>query len=206
MQIKAQQTEFKFLDAGKSLAFAGYASKFNGIDWYGDMILPGAYAETITNRQQPVLMKRNHRDVIGKWVSMYEDDQGLYVEGELTPGNSMASDTYALLKHGAISGLSIGFRVKESEDAAMDGKSVRILKSIDLIEISVVDSPADLHARITDVKDAESLKDVESLLRFRGFSRSEATAIVAQVKSISRGERADDGKQLADLIRNYKLL
>ena len=204
MQIKTCPTEFKFMEAGKVMAFAGYASKFNGIDAYGDMILPGAYSDTIVNRDKPILMMRNHWEgVIGKWTMMQEDEDGLYVEGELTPGHSLAQDTYALLKHGAISGLSIGYVPVDQEDGVFEEKRVRILKKINLVEISVVDNAADSGAKITNVKDLTALKDIESLLRSRGFSRSEATAIVAQVKSIAHGER-ENGKAITDLIRNYK--
>lgn len=180
-------------DAGKAGFFAGYASMFNGVDSYGDTILPGAYAQTLQNRQRPVQMRWNHfGPVIGKWTKMQEDDHGLYVEGELTPGHSVADDTYALLKHGAVNGLSIGFRIPPG-GSEKDGK-LRKLKRIDLAEISVVESPADLGARIGDVKswidEAESLKDIEALLRdAAGFTRSDACALVARIRSLPHGER-----------------
>ena len=205
MQIKTCPTEFKFVEAGKALAFSGYASKFNGVDAYGDMIVKGAYADTLINRDRPILMMRNHWEgVIGKWTAMAEDENGLYVEGELTPGHSLAADTYALLKHGAIGGLSIGYIPEESGDAVVDERKVRLLKKIRLLEISVVDNAADLGAKITNVKEFTALKDIEAMLRSRGFSRTEATAIVAQVKTIAHGDR-DDGKNIADELRNYKL-
>lgn len=204
MQIKTlTQCDIKFLEAGKAMQFAGYASKFNGVDSYGDTIAPGAYVETIGMRQRPILMKRNHwAGVIGKWLTMREDEIGLYVEGEFTPGNREAEDTYALVKHGAISGLSIGYEPTEFEMLA-DGR--RLLKRITLHEISVVDSPADAGAVIASVKDAHGLKDVEAILRSRGFSQSEATAIVARVKSLAHGDRADEGKAVADMLRNFKI-
>lgn len=212
MQFKTLPTEFKFVEAGKVLGFAGYASKFNGIDAYGDMILPGAYEDTLKERQRPILMKRNHFEgVIGKWTNIKEDDVGLWVEGELTPGHSLAQDTYALLKHGAISGLSIGYFIDDEEPMTGNG-AVRLLKKISLSEISIVDSPADAQANVMVVKDASSLKEIEAMLRMKGFSQSEATAIVARVKSLTHGERGDEAKKaeeakkLAELIGNFKLL
>lgn len=205
MQIKTCPTEFKFVEVGRELAFSGYASKFNGVDAYGDMIVPGAYADTLINRERPILMMRNHWEgVIGKWTSMVEDDYGLYVEGELTPGHSLAADTYALLKHGAIGGLSIGYIPEEFGDGVAEERKIRLLKKINLVEISIVDNAADLGAKITNVKEFTTLKDIEAMLRSRGFSRTEATAIVAQVKTIAHGDR-DDGKNIADELRNYKL-
>jgi phage head maturation protease len=128
--------------------------------------------------------------VIGKWFELKEDDHGLYVDGELTLGHSVADDVYASLKHGAINGLSIGFHpVKFTET----GEGMRELKEINLIEISVVEAAADLGATVVDIKsameEAASLKDVEKALRDAGLSRSDAVALVSRVKSISHGDR-----------------
>ena len=142
---------------------------------------------------------------MGKWTLIQEDEKGLYVEGELTPGHSVANDAAALLRHKAIDGLSIGYYVREEE---MDGP-VRVLKEIELIEISVVEEPADLQARISDVKsaikDAQTLKDVEALLRDAGgFSRADATALVGRIKSLSHGERDDERVDASALISLFK--
>jgi HK97 family phage prohead protease len=182
------------LEADDRRTFSGYASVFNGVDSYGDTIMPGAYAETLENRSRPVQMRWNHLGpVIGKWTKIYEDEKGLYVEGELTPDHSVAEDVYASLKHGAITGLSIGYRPVKSMENETGGED---LYEIDLIEISVVESPADMNAQIASVKskinDANSLKEIESLLRdVGGFSRSDATSLVSRVKAISNGERLE---------------
>jgi len=172
-------------------AFSGYASVFNGLDSYGDTIAPGAYAKTLQQRDRPIRMRWNHYGpVIGKYTRIEEDEKGLLVEGELTPGHSVAEDVYASLKHEAIDGLSIGFRVKEFEKS----DDARILKEIELVEISVVEEPADGAALITDVKHADfleyieradSLKEIERLLRDAcSLSRSAAKAMISQIKSL----------------------
>lgn len=189
--LDIQSAELKFDDARKGF-FSGYASVFGGVDAYGDTIVKGAYSKTLANRQRPVHLRWNHYGpIIGKWTALEEDDRGLRVEGELTPGHSVAEDVYALIKHGAVSGLSIGYRpIKQTAT----GDDTRTLEEIELIEISVVESPADLAAVIGDVKSvidkAESLKEIERLLRdAAGFSRADATALVARVKSLAHGER-----------------
>ena len=191
--------EVKFDDEKRGV-FSGYASKFGGVDSYGDTIVPGAYKKTLKKRERPVQLRWNHYgDVIGKWTRIEEDENGLYVEGELTPGHSKASDVYALLKHGAVTGLSIGYRPVQIRELG-DGK--RELKEIDLIEISVVESPADNAAHIGDVKSAiehiESPKDAEEILRANGFTRSEACALVSRIKALGRGER-DSEKTTAEI-------
>jgi HK97 family phage prohead protease len=207
IKTKITQSEIKFVgNSAAVMAFSGYASKFNGIDAYLDTILPGAFRESLAKNDRPVLMKRNHYDgVIGKWTKIEEDEIGLYVEGELTPGHSKAEDTYALIKHGAISGLSIGYFPIESTERVGDGKMIRELRKIDLYEISIVDSPADIGATISDIKLSESLAGIESCLRSRGFSQGEATAIVAQVKRLSHGDRADKTGRIAKLLQNFTI-
>ena len=195
---------------GKKGKFAGYASKFNGNDAYGDTILKGAYANTLKNRERPIQMRWNHfGEVIGKWTKCVEDDIGLWVEGELTPGHSKAEDVYASMMHGAVDGMSIGFRIKEAEiKMNEDGEECgRILKEIELVEISVVESPADLGAKVesckSHVEEATTLKELEDLLRDAGgFSKNVATAIIAKARSIGRSDSVqavgNDEKWLSD--------
>lgn len=203
-QIALAQTEIKFV--GNAYQFTGYASMFNGVDSYGDTIEPGAYKNTLENRDRPVRMRWNHYgDVIGKWTSIREDEKGLYVEGELTPGHSKAADVFASLKHGAIDGLSIGYRIKAFNQ--LDNNR-RLLKEIDLVEISVVEEPADLAARVSEVKNAlesaNSLKEIESLLRDAGgFSRVDAKHLVSKINSLYQRE-AESEKQKQDIANLFK--
>jgi HK97 family phage prohead protease len=182
-------TSVKFYE-GKQGLFSGYASVFGGVDSYGDSIIAGAYANTINDRERPIQMRWNHfGDVIGKWTRIEEDAKGLYVEGELTPNHSKAMDVYASLLHNAISGLSIGYKpVKftENDKGGLD------LYEIDLVEISIVESPADVNAQIGRIKsaidEALTIKDFESILRESGYSRSDATWFVEGLKRVFQGE------------------
>ena len=201
--------EIKFDEARKGF-FSGYASKFNGVDSHGDTVIPGAYSKTVTQRERPIAMRWNHTGpVIGKWLKVEEDERGLYVEGELTPGHSVASDVYALMKHGAVSGLSIGYRVPAGGSEKKG--DVRLLKQIDLVEISVVESPADLNALIGDVKSAiervDSLKEAEELLRNQGFTRSEACSLVSRIKALAHGEREAETKtaEIAGIFQHFQI-
>lgn len=191
--LSLDESGLKLADKGRQ--FTGYASVFNGTDTYGDTILPGAFKHTLKNRARPVHMRWNHfGPVIGKWTSITEDDTGLRVEGELTSGHSVAEDAYALLKHGAIDGLSIGYFPVDVKEL---GDDRRELKKIELVEISIVESPADLGAKVSDIKAAieqmQTLKDIERLLReSAGFTRSDALALVSRIKALVRGERESE--------------
>lgn len=196
----------KFAENGRE--FSGYASVFGGVDAYGDSIVKGAYEETLKNRERPIRMRWNHfGPVVGKWIEMKEDSTGLFVRGELTPGHSVAENVYASMKHGAVDGMSIGYRVRDSEQK--DG--VTYLKEIELVEISVVEEPADLGAVIGDVKhyrelidQIETLKDAETFLREAGgFSRATATALVSRLKSRVLGEREPES-DLTEFVKRLR--
>lgn len=192
--LDAEAVEFKF-DA-ETGTIRGYASVFGGVDSYGDTVLPGAFKRTLTERSRSVKMRFNHTSqVVGKWTSIKETAEGLLVEGQLTPNHSLASDVLASLQHGAFDGLSIGFYDVESEKNDHGGRN---LKDIELVEISVVEEPADMAAKILAVKSAidetTSLKEIEGILRDAGFSRDAATALVSRMKFLIHGER--EAKQL----------
>jgi len=198
--------ELKF--AGEEMKFSGYASVFGMVDSYGDTIDPKAYDATLTNRDRPIRMRWNHwGPVIGKWVNLFTDEKGLFVEGELTPGHSTAIDVYASLKHGAVDGMSIGYIPVRSSNLE-DGR--RLLEEIKLIEISVVEEPADRHALVGAVKSmidtCTTLKDIEGLLRdAAGFSKSDATALVSRARRLALGEQvAEEEKVKAELLALFQ--
>lgn len=185
--------EFKLLQAsgglkyaggeGKPVTVEGYASVFNTApDSYGDVIAPGAYAKTLTalgkaGRSLP--LRYEHYDVVGKWVDLREDRQGLVVKGELTPGHSIAENVAASLRHGAVTGLSIGYRAIR---ASRDAKGIRTLEEIDLAEVSIVANPAQTEARISAAKAAgriHSVRDFEKWLCGLGFSRNASREIAS---------------------------
>jgi len=208
--LSLDSVELKLDDSGRK--FSGYASVFNGVDSYGDTIVPGAYSKTISQRERPIQMRWNHfGPVIGKWTRIEEDEKGLFVEGELTPGHSVAEDAYALLKHQAVTGMSIGYRIPPG-GLEKDGEK-RLLKQIDLVEISIVESPADLNAQVGDVKSAieqaETRKEFEELLRNAGgFSRTDAKTLVTRIKSLGHrndGDPENDSADMASIFQQLKL-
>ena len=205
--LAVDAVEFKFDEARKGF-FSGYASVWDGVDSYGDTIVRGAYTKTLIDRKRPIQLRWNHfGPVIGKWVNAEEDEIGLRMDGELTLGHSVADDAYALMRHGAVNGLSIGFRIPEG--GAEKSESGRLLKRIDLVEVSVVEEPADLAARIGDVKSAiaeiESLKQAEAFLRdVGGFSWATAKALASQIKSVALRDGDAEQTQWADVMARLR--
>lgn len=133
--------------------FEGYASLFGLVDLGGDEVVHGAFARSLAQkgpRAIRMLWQHDPSLPIGSWVSIKEDQRGLRVKGRLNLAVARARETLALLKEGAVDGLSIGFRVKTARKSADGG--IRRLLDIDLWEISIVTFPMLRQARITSVK------------------------------------------------------
>ena len=201
------ECEWKAADTG---TFTGYGSIFNITDKGGDIVAPGAFAETLAQqkaagRLPAMLWQHRQAEPIGVYTSMEEDSVGLKVTGQLALKTARGAEAYELMKMGAISGLSIGYRVRD--DSWDRVTSVRTIKKADLVELSVVTLPMNDSARIATVKaieDLETLSDIERHLREScGFSRSEATALVSRVKSVvGRSDSGENATQeLAQLRR-----
>jgi hypothetical protein len=132
--------------------FEGYASIFGARDGIGDVVAPGAFAQSLRHRGAPgVRMLYQHfaYEPIGVWEEIREDSRGLYVKGRLVPEVERARDVAALLREGALGGLSIGFKtMRARKEPASSG---RTLLQVDLWEISVVTFPLLEAAGVTAV-------------------------------------------------------
>lgn len=188
---------------GETGKFSGYASVFGGVDTYGDTIVKGAFESTLRANGKPKMFFNHEWNMpIGKWTIAKEDDHGLYVEGELTPGLGLASDVRAAMLHGTLDGLSIGGYVKAGDyDETENGRVIR--KWAKLMEVSPVVFPADGAARVdlSSVKsmdfeallpDCKTERDIERLLRDAGLGKWEAMAIVSRAKAIFDGRDAQE--------------
>lgn len=193
-QYMACGLELKLSEQGnsESMTFEGYGAIFGNVDSYGDVIAPGAFAETLAQSkasgQWPALLLQHggftadDMTPIGVITDLAEDGTGLRMQAKLAP-TTRGRDAYALLKmdpRPAITGLSIGYIAKEWSPRSKPEEPRRTLKKIDLFEISLVTFPANPKARIASVKSGLSKKDAERALRDAGFSRTEAMAIVAE--------------------------
>jgi HK97 family phage major capsid protein/HK97 family phage prohead protease len=144
--------ELKFL--GEAGVFEGYAAVFNVIDSVNDIITPGAFRDI--KRLPPLLWQHNAAEPMGAWREVYEDSRGLYVKGELFINDiPLAREAYKLLRENVVTGLSIGYRVKESHRDPETG--ARILTKLDLLEVSLVTFPANDLARVLGVKSQQNL-------------------------------------------------
>lgn len=172
MEIKSLALELKADDAGE---VEGYGSVFGGLDSYGDTIEPGAFAASIAKRKPKMLWQHRMDKPIGVWDDVSEDGKGLRLKGRIAD-TELGREARQLIKMGAMDGLSIGYRTIRDE---MRGNN-RILKEVDLWEVSFVTIPADAAATVTGMKSIATERDCEDALREMGFSRREAKAFIAR--------------------------
>jgi HK97 family phage prohead protease len=168
MQFLTCQFEVKADSNDNEMIIRGYGSVFGNVDSYGDTVAKGAFRKTILDaktgaKSWPAMLLQHGDDTVdgrmpvGVWTGMDEDDRGLKLTGKLA-NTERGRDAYNLLKmtpRPALDGLSIGYRAKEFDlHKAGSGPNGarRTLKSVDLVEVSLVTFPADSRARITGVK------------------------------------------------------
>ncbi len=123
------------------LCFVGYAAIFNRPDRAGEVIAPGAFQNSLRRHsdQIPMLYQHALSRPIGRWIRCFETEYGLRVEGALVEASQDGADVAALIRAGAVKGLSIGYVALKSHAGT---RSIhRVLTEIDLIEISIVTIP-----------------------------------------------------------------
>lgn len=207
---------FEIKDVSASGTFIGYGSVYGVIDEGDDVVEPGAFTDSLAEwsskgRMPSLLWQHRSAEPIGCYTTMKEDAIGLHVEGKLALKTQRGAEAYELMQMKAISGLSVGFQTRE--DSYDQKTGVRTIKKGDLWEVSLVTFPMNDLARVSAVKSIEEITDFKSaehLLRDAGgFSRSEATALVARIKGLAQGEpgAAEEAKALiAALSRRTELL
>lgn len=183
--------EIKTIDGGQDKGeFTGYGSVFGNKDFGNDIVMPGAFSKSILQKgARGVKMLYQHKadEPIGVYDEIVEDKKGLKVKGRLAMGTQRGREVYELMKMGALSGLSIGYRVDSKGYSYEDNGRKRLLKDVDLMEISAVTFPMNTRATIQSVKATKTIREWEELLRdVAGLSRSQskitASAIMKSLK------------------------
>lgn len=175
----------------KERELEGLGAVFRNRDLGGDIIAPGAFSKTLkrpTQKVRPMLWMHKPDQVIGRWDSMTESDEGLVVKGVLAD-TDLGNEIHTLLKMEAVRGLSIGYEVN---DYGYDKSGARILKEVDLWEVSVVSMPMNPLATIQHVKSRLSaageyvptIKEFERILRNAGCSASVAKSISYKLRTL----------------------
>jgi HK97 family phage prohead protease len=163
--------------------FQGYASVFNTVDADGDVIVPGAFKQTIQEHQErgtmpKMLWQHDFREIVGKFTEMSEDENGLMVTGHFITDVAKGREAYALMKAGVLDSMSVGFNIVDAGPG--ESRSMgRVIQNVDLWEVSLVTWGANPDAKVTNVKARQGIREFETFLRDAGFSRKEAKAVAA---------------------------
>lgn len=161
--------EFKEIDQDDDGSFEGYASVFNNKDLGNDVIRRGAFLESISERSPKgvkLLYQHKSDEPIGVIDSLEEDSKGLKIKGRLAMGTQKGKEVFELMKMGALDSMSIGYRLKPDGYKYDPKDKRRIIKSVDLMEISLVTFPMNPKAKVTKVKLAEmNPTEIEKYLR-----------------------------------------
>lgn len=209
--------------ATEAMQFSGYGAVFGNIDCYGDTIDKKAFdaylADVEAGKQDPPAMLMQHGGwglemdsftPVGVYTEIKSDDFGLKTVGNLAP-TARGNEAYALMKmqpRPALSGLSIGYYVRDSENGGKNDQFQRKLTQIDLVEISIVTFPANGLARINRVKSTDEFNErtFEQILRELGFSKKEALCVISKGFRHLLGEREAGNKELEQQLKQIDAL
>ncbi len=183
-EVKFTPLDCKAVEADGT--FEGYASIFNREDMGHDIVLPGAFRDSLAARGSlgiKLLFQHDADQPIGVWTSLEENSRGLFARGRLMRDVAKAREVHSLMRAGALDGLSIGFRTVKGRRDRTTG--VRRPEKVDLWEISIVTFPLLPEARVAAVKSRPfeeaqpAARDFERwLTREAGLTRSEARAFM----------------------------
>ena len=214
--------ELKVQDENNGIVkFSGYGNVFGNVDSYGDVVVNGAFAKTISEKQGkfPHLFMHDPKIVVGAITHCAEDSKGLYIEGEVYTTFEWGKMVAAGMRSGSINEFSIGYQaIIEEFDR---NKGINYLKEIKLYEISSVTSnfAANSEATLTDVKNREQMDNLVSVLEqlvkvFQPVSTTETTeqpvSTTIQLKEPETDEKSTNSEEstyneLEQLLTEHKI-
>lgn len=131
------------------MRIAGYAAMFNREASslpFREAIAPGAFARSLQSGEPVYLLVNHDMDQLplastrSGTLLLSEDDLGLYMEADLDPANPRAAELHSALARGDVDKMSFAFSINEGGETREDG--VRVLRDLNLYEVSVVTWPA----------------------------------------------------------------
>ncbi len=147
---------------------SGFASLDN-VDKQDDIVTAEASMDAFA-RFRGNIREMHQPSAVGKMVSFKEDKyfdpetktmyKGVFVSAYISKG---AQDAWEKVLDGTYTGFSIGGRMNKWDDAydEKSDKSIRVIKEYDLVELSLVDSPANQFANIVSVEKVDGVSVVK---------------------------------------------
>lgn len=193
--------------------FEGFASTFGNIDHDGDIMVHGAFTESLQKRMPVVLWQHDSREPIGMPTELTETAEGLFIKARLPKADTFVTGrVIPQMKVGSVTKMSIGFFILEANEEKKDGRWILNITKVDLREFSLVTFPANDQASVTDMKCLKEIgdaKDLRSYLKTElGLSNNESKTLISKVKSFfgsddleeeDTGESSDEAFSLETL-------
>lgn len=193
LQIKSAPLRVKATDETEGEGIVrGVASVFGNIDSYGDVMIKGAFAESLAEYKDagdsvPFMWSHESSDpfaYVGELIDTKETDEGFEFEAKFDMDNPTAAQVYRLLKGRRLREFSFGFIPRETEQTERDGEPVREVKSVELLEVSVVHVGANRATRVIEVRShPEGKADDEGEDDSEGEEPEGTAAIIAAIRS-----------------------
>jgi hypothetical protein len=154
------------VDEGRRIV-SGFASLDN-LDKQDDIVTTEASMEAFAKFRGNI-REMHQPSAIGKMVSFKEEKyfdpetkkfyKGVFVSAYISKG---AQDAWEKVLDGTYTGFSIGGRMNKWDDAydEKSDKAIRVIKEYDLIELSLVDSPANQFANIMSVEKVDGVDTI----------------------------------------------
>ena len=169
--LELSEVKLKVNDDEKGVFVGAMASQSK--DYMNDIIAPEAFDATLADykdNEQNIQLYYNHQTMdlplgIISFKNISQSGKSWNVKGELNLNTQKGKEVYELMKQGALTDLSIGYY---ATDVDFQGK-VRIIKSLQLNEVSVVGKGMNKKAKITSFKSDEQntnkfdVSDVENI-------------------------------------------
>ena len=181
--------------------FTGYASIFGNVDSYGEVVVKGAFAESL--REQPSVpvywshQMSNPMMNIGKTIELREDDRGLFVKAQLDLDSEMGAQVHRLIKDGRVGQMSFAFDVEDYAMADSDELGPHVeLRKLKVHEVSVVQVGANQATELLDVKDRVTrVKDSHAISEANEGKLEKAARLIGEVLGDDHGDPAPEGDE-----------
>jgi HK97 family phage prohead protease len=197
---------FSIKQAGDDGHIEGLGAVFGNVDLGFDRIERGAFRDTLRKIKGgvPMLWQHFSDQPIGLWDGLTETRTGLAVEGDINLDVQQGREARSLVKQGAVKGLSIGYIPKDFEFE----DEVRVLKRVDLVEVSLATFPMNPEARVSGVKHA-TRRELEQSLKYEyGLSQRCARHVASIIRKDiddsecdTRSDAATDIESMTDMVR-----
>ncbi|MGU5759767.1 HK97 family phage prohead protease [Aeromonas hydrophila] len=203
MNKKVMRAAVKSFELQEEGTFTCYGSKFDVVDQADEVVLKGAFTESLENHERlgtmPIFLWNHDEDeIIGKWVEAEEDDIGLKLKGKFNLNTEEGKRRYEELKHGDLTGFSIGYWFGQDDIEEVDG--VTYLKKVHLHEVSLVVFPCNQEAQVIEVKSKVNKEEDAAVLEVHEvqeepakyqplFKRTDVEAFAKRLKRIMKNNK-----------------